>query len=284
MRRVIAAIAVCLALTVAPGASAQPARAAPTPAEIAGQATFGTSALLARYMAQLAAAGTPPSQADIDEATRQYLTNGAAVTSVPNSGPGAAYFHNGAAVTGVPSSGPGAAYFQNGAAVLAYQAPRSAPGPEAREAPAGGSYPGSAVRPSAAPTQPGAPTAAATVQPAPASTISVEPNRVVTVQTCPPGEIEAAIAFGRQFAAVNATPTSASTRMSSPATTSEPPPAAASPVEPAPTSETTAGTAPGHPPGPSVLSGVALAAGGALFGGLVVALWSLPRKLRAARR
>src|SRR5271155_4494413 len=60
----------------------------------AAQASVQTSYLLALYMMALANAGTPPSPADIDEATRQYLTNGAAATGVPSSGPRAAYFTN----------------------------------------------------------------------------------------------------------------------------------------------------------------------------------------------
>src|ERR1019366_9466210 len=90
-------------LAFAQTAAGQAVRTVPTQPEIAAQATFDTGYLLALYMAQLAAAGTPPSQADIDEATRQYLTNGAAVTSVPTSGPGAAYFHNGAEVMAFPT-------------------------------------------------------------------------------------------------------------------------------------------------------------------------------------
>src|ERR1700722_10847689 len=62
------------------------------------QATFDTSYLLALYMMQLQGAGTPPTQADIDEAARQYFTNGAVVTAVPTSGPGAAYYRDGASV------------------------------------------------------------------------------------------------------------------------------------------------------------------------------------------
>lgn len=135
MRRTLSAIV--LVLLLAPDASAQPiaagqlARTGAMQAEIAAQASFDTSYLLALYMTQLAAAGAPPSQADIDEAATQYLTNGAAVTGVPSTGPGAEYFRNGAAVTGVPSSGPGATYFHDGAAVMAYPTPRATPAPGA---------------------------------------------------------------------------------------------------------------------------------------------------------
>src|ERR1700722_6552937 len=118
MRRTLTAIA--LVLFLAPDAFAQsvaaeqPAPTMPTQAGMAVQASFDTSYLLALYMTQLAAAGAPPSQADIDAAARQYLTNGAAVTGVPGTGPDAEYFRNGAAVTAVPNSGPGAPYFHDG--------------------------------------------------------------------------------------------------------------------------------------------------------------------------
>jgi hypothetical protein len=38
------------------------------------------------------------------QAVRDYFTNGAAVTSVPSDGPGAAYFQNGAAALTIPTS------------------------------------------------------------------------------------------------------------------------------------------------------------------------------------
>ena len=135
MRRALSATVLVLLLApdaaAQPVAAEQPARAVPMQAEIAAQAAFDTGYLLALYMTQLAAAGAPPSQADIDEAARQFLTNGAAVTGVPSTGPGAEYFRNGATVTGVPSSGPGAAYFHDGADVMAYPTPRVIPAPGA---------------------------------------------------------------------------------------------------------------------------------------------------------
>ena len=77
-------------LLLAPSAPAQaqvaggpPAGAVATPVEIAAQASLDTRSLLTGYIAQLAAAGSPPSQADIEEAARLYFTNGAAATSVP---------------------------------------------------------------------------------------------------------------------------------------------------------------------------------------------------------
>jgi hypothetical protein len=291
MRRVLAAVVVVLLL--APGARAQIAagpavRTVPIPAEVAAQATFDTSYLLAGYMAQLAAAGTPPTQADIDEATQQYFTNGAALATVPSSGPGSDYFRNGAAVTGVPTSGPGAAYFRNGAEMTAYSGGRSAPIPEATGAqsastvetesynaappedagaPAPGAAPGgvesSASRP---PTVAEAAGATSQVQ-----TASSTPSGL----TCTPLEIEAAMAIARQFASV-ASPAASCP----PAVPSRP---VASLVETAPT-RVVVGPAVGCAPEPSILSRVVPALGGLLFGGLAVAVWSRPRLLRAEQR
>ena len=277
MRRPLAAIA--LFLLLAPQASAQvgggqAARTLPTPAEIAARASLDTSALLAAYMARLAAAGNAPSQADIDEATRQYFTNGAAATSVPSSGPGAEYFRNGATVTGVPSSGPGAAYFQRGAEVMAYQAPPRAPStPEAgRAAPKSGAgwveseedagAPMAAA--SAAEAAPNGPTA---TRPAPAE---VPAPSGPPGLTCSPLEIEAAMAIARQFAASAAAPSCAPC---APSTPSSPTPqrsgtaplGAAEPVPVCP-------TAPSAPSAPSLLSRLVPALGGAFLGGFVVAL------------
>jgi hypothetical protein len=276
--------AAVLILLLAPEASAQtgaaqPLRTVPTQPEIGAPASFETSYLLALYMTQLAIAGTPPSQADIDKATRQYLTNGAAVTGVPASGPGAAYFQNGAAVTGVPSSGPAAAYFQNGADVLAYKPPSGAPPPSAT--PEAGT---SSVEESYAEdagvqgTVPGAeqvtPVVVATAEPA--SPAALQPGAsVATGPACAtPDEIEAAMAIARQFQTGTLPPP---TSPSTPPTASTPVPSCAKTSPPAATEP-----APQCPPGPSLLPRIATALGGALLGGLAVVLWLQPR--RAARR
>jgi hypothetical protein len=282
MRRALAAIV--LVLLLAPEASAQvsagqPARIVPVQAEIAAQATFDTSYLLALYMTQLAAAGTAPSQTDIDEAARQYFTNGAAMTSVPSSGPGAAYFQNGAAVTGVANSGPGAAYFHNGAEVMAYYpAPQVTPAPVATgEAGAGlvgsESYEQDAgVQRATASTEDAAPMGAAAVQPAPTSEVRAGASMW---PTCSPLEIEAAMAIASQFSTAASRP-SATSCTPSIASTSVAPPA-----ETAPTSAVA--PAPNCPPGPSALSRIAPALAGAFFGGLGIALWLRPRPLRVAQ-
>jgi hypothetical protein len=270
-------LAIVLVLILAPEASAQPvaaeqpARTVPIQAEIAAQASFDTSYLLALYMMQLAAAGAPPSQADIDEAVRQYLTRGAAVTGVPSAGPGAAYFRNGAAVTGVPSSGPGADYFHDGARVMAYPTPRVTQAQSATS-PAGADSLASepseqdagASQEAAAATGEGAQTRASEVQPG-----------------CSPLELEAAIAIAGQFATGAAPAASGAVYL----------PSAASnqillPLEMAKAVETVrarmAGPAPRCPECPSLLARIAPALAGAVLGGLLVALWSRPRPLRIA--
>ena len=276
MRRLLAALV--LVLLLAPEAWAQTGgeheRTLPTQAEIAAQASLPTSYLLSLYMMQLASAGTPPSQSDIDDATRQYFTNGAAMTSVPTGGPGADYFRNGAAVTGVPSSGPGAAYFQNGAKVLAYYPPPVAP----VEKPAGEVVAGPVASASAAPAIPAVEDAG--VQSPPAATeaaSAVAPMPWPSAWGCPtcatPEQIEAALA-------------NASRRETSPppaqTANAEPAPAPSTGVSPAtePVSPSATGPAVNCPSGPSPLSRIGTVLGGALLGGLVVVLWSRPRSLR----
>jgi hypothetical protein len=281
-------------LLLAPEASAQVAvgqfaRIAPTPTEMEALASFDTSYVLASYMTQLAAAGSKPSRADIDEAVRQYFTNGAAVASVPSSGAGAAYFTNGAAVTGVPSSGPGAAYFHNGAEVMSYYAaPQVPPAPETT---------GEAVAPSVGSESPeehaGAQrTTASTEKAAPMEVPAVQPEPTSEVQgaggtatelTCSPVEIKTAMAIARQYAMAATPPLSAVPR--APATASTP----ILPVERTPTVATepapncSHGLPPG-PQGPPFLSRIAMVASGAFLGGLAVALWMRPRTLREAQR
>jgi hypothetical protein len=284
-----------LVLLLEPEASAQvaagqPARMVPMPAEMAVQATFDTSYLLALYMAQLAAAGSAPSQADIDEATRQYFTNGAAATGVPISGPGAAYFTNGAAVTGVPTSGPGAAYFTNGAEVMAYSPSSVTSAPEATgvnvalvaseryEQDAG--LEGAVPNPSDVVA-----TGPAVTRPAPPSEVRAEPT--ATGLTCSPMEIEAAIAIGREFATAAASPASAAA-CTAPVSTSVPSRdetaltfAAAEPESNSPICPVAPAFSSSRRP--SLLSRIALALSGAFLGGLAVALWLRPRPIRVAQ-
>jgi hypothetical protein len=272
MYRTISAIVLVLLLapdaSAQPAAAGQPARTAPMQAEIAAQASFDTSYLLALYMTQLAASGAPPSQADIDEATRQYLTQGAAVTGVPSSGPGAAYFHDGAEVTAYPTP-PGTP--AQGATNLA-----------GTGAVASGSYEEDAGTSQAVPTtgeERQTTPESGGAQPAPVS--EAEPGPRTTGLTCSPREIEAAIAIGGQFATATAPPKPAASY--APSTASNPVP---SPVEAdnaleaarAPVAE----PAPKCPASPSLLARIATAVAGAVLGGLAVALWSRPRPLRVA--
>jgi hypothetical protein len=257
---------------VAPG---PPVRTAPVQAEIAAQASFDTGYLLALYMRQLAAAGMPPRQADIDEATQQYFTNGAAATNVPASGPGAAYFHNGAAAMGAPSSGPGAAYFHNGAEVTAYPVSgvTSKEGP-AGQADGGVSVPASSegdasVEGTGARNEPNMPAAPAPPQ--------VRVPQLQPGTSCSPLEIQAAMALATQFANPSSAMPAASACPPTP-----PPRLVALPVEMASTSAS--GTEVKCLPAASGWSRVASALGGLLFGGLGVALWTRPRQLRAAPR
>jgi hypothetical protein len=273
MRRLLAALV--LVLLLAPEASAQTdgeheLRNRPTQAEIAAQASFPASYLLTLYMMQLASAGSPPSQSDIDEATRQYLTNGAAVTSVPNGGPGSDYFRNGAAVTGVPSSGPGAAYFQNGAEALAYYAPRGAPAEEATgEADAGHVAPTASASPEIEDAGLQPPTAAAESAPA---VVAMPMPSSPACPTCATFEqIEAALAIANSYQTPSPPAVSscadpvALVAISRPSET-----VPAAPTEPAVSC----------PSGPSPLSRIGTVLGGALLGGLAVVLWSRPRSLR----
>jgi len=269
---------------VAAAASAQaqvaggpPARAAPTPVEVAAQASLDTGSLLAGYMAQLAAAGAPPSQADIEEAARLYFTNGAAVTSVPTTGPRAAYFTNGAAVMAVPSSGPGAAYFHNGAAALAYSpAPTSSPAPQPTgEANAGVPPVASNTEKPVAPPVAPAETAAGPPVAAPPTAPSTAPE-----PSCSPLEIQAAMAIARQFA-IASVPAPAALSGTSTAVPSSS--ARSAELAPASTSEL-AELAPRCPPAPPLLSRVAAAGmGGLFFGGFGVALWLRSRPRRVAK-
>ncbi len=283
MDQILAALLLGTLMLLAPVASAQVSSGgrAAAPLEVATQASFDTGYLLSVYMAQLAAAGTPPTPADIEEAARLYLTNGAAVTGVPNSGPGTAYFQNGAGVTGVPTSGPGTAYFQNGAGVLAYAAPVVSPAQEATVRAGAGSGAEPKVSPpeDAGAAGVGSDQVAANGVPGRPPLQSPSGASTATDLTCSPREIEAAMALASQFATAAA-----------PAPPTEPSytPATAS-VSVAPAVETTpalvkASPALAGPSGSSVGSRLLAAVVGAILGGLAVALWSRPRALRVAHR
>jgi hypothetical protein len=288
MRRILS---VALVLLLAPDASAQsvaaeqPGRTVPTHAEIAAQASFDTGYLLGLCMTQLAAAGAPPSQADIDQAAGQYFTNGAAVTGVPSTGPGAEYFRNGAAVTGVPARGPGAAYFRDGADVMAYPTPWVSPNPGATDQTGSGAVASVSYEEDAGTSRAVANTGAGPeekpgdAQPAPVS--EVEVGSRTRGLTCSPLEIEAAIAIAGQFATAAASPRPAATCSSSTASTT-----VALPVETAKTVEAArarlADSTARCPADPSILARIATALVGAILGGLAVALWSRPRPLREA--
>jgi hypothetical protein len=269
MRRTLAAVMLGL-LLLARTAAAQTTTSEPVPPSLptpqgvaAGQASVQTSYLLALYMMALASAGAPPSPADINEATRQYLTNGAAATGVPSSGPAATYFRNGADVTGVPGTGPRAAYFTQGAEVLAYPSTAST---------AGSASPPIPVRDGAGPVaatplvedsgEPGdVAEAAAPSTPAEATPAPPPPP------TVPGSSLEGpSLASGATLAALPSPPTcpacATATAMTRP-TPREPPPEAVA--------------TPSCPPAPSSFGAIAAALGGAVLGGLAVVLWSRPR-------
>ena len=235
-------------------------------------------------MARLAAAGAAPSQADIEEATRQYFANGAALTSAPASGPGSAYFHNGAEATRAPSSGPGSAYFHNGAEATAfYPAPRAASVPEgALEAEAGAGAAAIAPREAEAGVvrplvvaEPAAPAAAAPAQPDTGSEAGgpIAPTGL----TCSASEIEAAMALARQFAAATTPPLAAPSCAPATGASPLPPGAAAFPLS-------LGDPSPNCSQEPSFLSRLAAALGGAILGGAAVAAWSRLRALRGTLR
>jgi hypothetical protein len=280
MRRFLAAI---LVLLLAPVASerlaAGEARMAPTQAEIAAQASFDTSYLLWVYMTQLAAAGAAPTQADIDKATRQYFTNGAEVTGVPASGPGAAYFQKGAEVTAYsPSQGtpaPEAEGEGGSPPSLSGKSFEQEPGRQAEDAGRQGTI--------MATTEEAMPVGAAAGHPAVISEVPAEasmapgaeqgPPTTGTGLTCSPREIEAAMAIARQFATVPAPPPSAA--LGGPiGSTAVPPPRQTPPIIAAqPMSICPSEPALRSFQGPSLSSRIAFALSGAFLGGLAVALF-----------
>jgi hypothetical protein len=284
MRRFLAAILVIfLASMASEQLAAGQARMAPTQAEIAAQASFDTSYLLWAYMTQLAAAGAAPTQADIDKATQRYFTNGAEITSVPTSGPGAAYFQNGAEVTAYsPSQGTSASE----------PAGKGASAPSVR----GKSSEQEADRPAEdagrqgtmATTEEAEPIGGAVGHPAPISEVPAEASTASRAElgppttpiglTCSPREIEAAMAIARQFAVAPAPLPSATSSAPPTGSTAVPPPRQTPPTG-------AAQPVPNCPPepalnsfhGPSLLSRIAFALSGAFLGGLAVARLRRPR-------
>jgi hypothetical protein len=254
MRRLIAATVLILVLSPkawAQGYARPPAAPPPIPGQTATPASYDTAALLAVYMSQLASSGRAPNQSDIDEATRQYFTNGAAASTVP-------------------TSGPGAAYFQNGAGVMSYGASPS-PTP-------------TAVSPTATAPAPSAPAPAPPVvappvtvyAPSDTTTAAPSPDDTSPPASTTPGVTEAQAASPMSQAAA-----------ASPAPVAAQPPAPAAPPiyqtilvstpqAPAPEPD----SAVQCPPAPSALGRVASAFGGLLFGGFAVALWLRPRMIR----
>jgi len=255
MRCILAAMAFVLLLAPA-DASAQgyprplASRSPGAQNGIAEQAGVDTAALITLYMRQLASTGQPPSQSDIDEATRQYFTNGAAVSAVP-------------------TSGPGAAYFQNGAAVMSYGA---SPSPTPTAVAPTGTVPPAAVPAQAPPVVP-----VAVPQPVPVSAAPAEPPSAAEADTT--GATTAAYGAAGVAEAQAANPTSPPAaapiiNISAPA-----------PVQPLVQTIVVPGAEPALqcPPPPSFLSRIAPALGGLLFGGFAVALWSRPRMIRNQR-
>jgi hypothetical protein len=268
----VLALVLCAPAAFAQGVGGPVGRALPTRAEVAVQASYDTSYLLELYMAQLASAGTPPSQADIDEAARKYFTDGASVTAVPSRGPAAAYFRDGAQVlsyegaqqiygstqAATPAAAPaamddaGATAVESNGSEVADAAVQGAPGNSDEQ-------PATAV---ATPSEP-FPT---TGEEAGASTAQGPSHRTL--------EIEAALAIARTFG--TATP---------PGPPATPSPGAATAESPAGEAELVATDALlACPRAPTAFSRIAAALGGVLFGGLAAALWLRPRALRVVQR
>ena len=261
MRRLLAAMVLVLLLAaLAPKAGAQgylrqQVQPAITPAQTAAQATYDNATMLALYMSQLASSGRAPNQSDINEAARQYFTNGAAVSTVP-------------------TSGPGAAYFQNGAAAVTYGAtPASTV-----------TAPTATVQPAAVYASPAAPA----LQPVPVPVPVRAPDDTTAAAAAPADTSTATSSAPGVTEAQAANPTSQAAIAPPPAPTASPyPPAPVQPLyqtillstPPAPEPEPALRCA----PEPSLFSRIGPALGGLLFGGLAVALWSRPRMIRTRR-
>jgi hypothetical protein len=281
MRRFLAAI---LFLLLAPAASEQlaagQARMAPTQAEIAAQASFDTSYLLWVYMTQLAAAGAAPTQADIDKATQQYFTNGAEVTGVPTSGPGAAYFQKGAEVTAYSAwQGTAAPEAEGEGGSISSLGGKSSEQEAGRQAADAGRQ-GNTMATTET-TEEAMPIGAAASHPAVTLEVPSEASLASSAElpptgtglTCSPREIEAAMAIARQFATVPAPLPSATSSarpigsIAVPSPGSTPSIIAARPMPICPSEP-----ARNSFQGPSLSSRIAFALSGAFLGGFAVAL------------
>jgi hypothetical protein len=91
-----------------------PSGAQPTGAGVAAavaaqqqQLNYQQAYLLYLYQQQVAAGSVPYTPAQLGQAASEFFTNGAAATSVPTTGPGAAFYNNGAGLfTAPPTSFP----------------------------------------------------------------------------------------------------------------------------------------------------------------------------------
>ena len=252
MRRLLAAMVLVLLLAaLAPKAGAQgylrqQVQPAITPAQTAAQATYDNATMLALYMSQLASSGRAPNQSDINEAARQYFTNGAAVSTVP-------------------TSGPGAAYFQNGAAAVTYGATPASTVP----APTATVQPASVYASPAAPALQPVPVPVPVRAPDDTTAAAAAPADTSTATSSAPGVTEA------QAANPTSPPAAAPViNISAPA-----------PVQPLVQTIVVPNPEPALqcPPPASFFSRIAPALGGLLFGGFAVALWSRPRMIRSQR-
>ncbi len=267
-----------LLLLQAPMASAQTAAPPPYRHVAASEASY----LLASYMAQLASAGTPPSQADIEQATQQYFTNGAAVYGVPASGPASAYFQNGAAAMAYPPAA-GVSGASGAAAGASAGLDGGAPSGDRGSNDSGEQEAGalaSAAQDDASPSSPSSPSLATETGGPPTARIRPAAPGVAGPNCATLDEVEAAMAIASHFEPPSSSPGSST---SSTASTAAPAGAPTVPASPSPPEETAAEPALRCPPHPSALTPVATALGGVLFGGLAVVLgsrWSrrqLPR-------
>ncbi len=97
------AAAVALGATTAAAAPAAPTPAGPTTQQLQQQLAAQQQLLWLLYQTQLAASSPAPNAQQLARITSEYFTDGAALTTVPSSGPGAAWFHDGAAATSMPA-------------------------------------------------------------------------------------------------------------------------------------------------------------------------------------
>jgi hypothetical protein len=228
-----AALALGLTLATSTAWAQEPggsARQEPGSTAIAAQATFDTGYALALYMQRLAAGGSAPTQADIDEAARVYFTNGAAATGVPTTGPGAAYFKDGASVTAAPSAGAGAAWYHNGADVLTYRAVPAPPPAPPSQAPEVTPFDAGVVEAVAPVPTASAPLAA----PRPAASAATPAAANSPGPTCSSQELETALAIGKEYALASPMAPLAPPPVTETVPVAEPPPRAAPAPAPVP--------------------------------------------------